>query len=193
MTVGEFYGIIKYRKRKKEKKRKKRGGEMVKINSSYVCFYCGTEYEKPEDVLKCQKRHEKDMEKANTEILNGYITHTLLDISKISDGRNTFQELYEDKYTLVLSVLTLMSQLDGVEVWYTDRFSDGSSRKGFILVGTNYEADDQITFLVPEEMRGFFEVIGKELDIAPPFRGHTSKEVSFRLYQQIIVPILKAR
>ena len=157
---------------------------------TYKCFYCNRGYDNPEDVAICQNGHEKVIKKNNTETLNSYIKETLLDTSLISDGRYSFKELYDDKYALVLTMLALASERKDSEIWYTHKFSDGSSREGYILVGMNYAMDNQITYLLPEEMLRFVESFAKPLDLAPPFRGHNSHETNRRLYEYFIEPKL---
>ena len=154
-------------------------------NKKYRCFYCNKNYETPMEVLHCQEKHEKIIKKTNTETLNSYIQGTLLNTCNISDGKNTFGELYSDKYSLIIALLSLAS-LKGEEVWYTDKFSDGSSREGFILAGLNYSMDNQITYLIPEEMESYMIKIGERLDMAPPFRGHTSEDVNKRVMQYFV-------
>lgn len=162
--------------------------EMEKENNplKYVCFYCGIEYDNARDVLLCQKRHEVVIKKNNTDSLNSYIKGTLLETGEVSDGRKTFNELYAEKYTLILAVFALLKERENSELWYSHSFSDGSSREGFMLVGVGYGVYEQTTFLVPIEMEKYMAKLANKLDVAPPFIGQNSKEINQRLYDRLV-------
>lgn len=159
---------------------------MGQEKAEYKCFYCNKEYDKAEDVLICQMKHERVIKRNNTEGLNHYISGAMLNLEDIGDGKTTFGELYEDKYYLVLSTFILLSKKEGSDIWYSDFFSDGSLRPGYFLIGYNTEPEDQITYLLPMRYRKYVESFGRLLPVAPPFKGHNAEDVRKRVMKQII-------
>lgn len=152
----------------------------------YKCYYCGKQYSKPEEVLLCQAKHESLIRENNTEGLNRFIISSMLDLGEISDGENSFKDLYHDKATLVVALFALLSRNGVDEIWYSDFFSDGSIRPGYFLVGLNYNPDEQLTYLLPIEYKAEIALFALGLEKAPPFKGHSSEDVRKRLYKQVI-------
>ena len=157
------------------------------VAERYRCFYCGKEYLLAESALSCQLNHEKVIRKNNTNSLNHYISSAMISKLDISDGQKTFSELYREKNNLILALLVVLSKLEKQKIWYSDFFSDGSSREGFFLVGINYEPKYQITFLLPYDMKHYVMKIGTGLPTAPPYQAHSTEDVTQRLYNQIIL------
>lgn len=155
---------------------------------TYKCFYCNKEYEKAEEALLCQIKHETLIKRNSTESLNHYIAGAMLNLNDISDGQSTFGELYEDKYILILSTFILLSKDEKNYIWFSDFFSDGSLRPGFFLIGLGTDPEKQITYLLPIEMRGYVESFGRLLSVAPPFKGHNTEDVRERVVERIIKP-----
>lgn len=153
---------------------------------TFRCFYCSKEYNTAEEALLCQEEHESIIKRNNTESLNHYIVGAMLNLSEISDGQTTFGELYEDKYTLILSTFILLSKDKGNLIWYSDFFSDGSLRPGFFLIGLDEDPEKQITYLLPMKMRRYVEPFARLLSVAPPFKGHSTEDVRERVVKRII-------
>lgn len=102
---------------------------------------------------------------------------TIDDIGKISDGYHTFDELYEHRYLLWIALCHQYR----LNAWVSKFHSDGTSYDGYFLLGLFKEKGKQITYHLPnkyyQECLEFFE----ELVKAPPFDGHSSKDVLRRL------------
>lgn len=110
------------------------------------------------------------------------------DTGKISDGYHTFDELYEHRCRLFLTLCKIYSEyLDGLayftradKVWRSKLHSDGTAYGGWFLLGINSKQGEQITYHLPER---FWEEasFAATLDRAPQFDGHTSADVLERL------------
>ena len=164
---------------------------MEKQGNMYKCFYCEKIYSTAEEALYCQEKHERIIRQSNTDSVNHYIKEAMLDTLNISDGRNTFGELYAEKNYLILALFALLAKDKSYDLWYTDLYSDGSLRAGFFLAGINKEPDLQITYILPVKHRDLLSKIATSLPTAPPFKAHTSKDVLGRLKKQIIEPTIE--
>lgn len=93
---------------------------------------------------------------------------------QVSDGHHTFEELYEHRITLWMS---LCRRLDS---WKSRKHSDGSVMHGWFVLGVGVEDGQQITYHLPErkwDECGF----AVTLEHAPEWDGHTSNDVLERL------------
>ena len=103
----------------------------------------------------------------------------------ISDGYHTFDELYEHRHTLFITLCRLLAtkynlQDDGNGVWKSKIHSDGTSMPGWFVMGILTIPGQQITYHLPDSK--FDECyFAKTLDKAPEFDGHTSEDVLNRL------------
>ena len=99
------------------------------------------------------------------------------DMSKVSDGYHTFEELYDHRITLFIA---LARALRTHKVWRSKLHSDGSSYAGWFILGINDKPGKQITYHLPlsrwDETDFAFTV-----DRAPEFDGHTAEDVLKRL------------
>lgn len=105
---------------------------------------------------------------------------------RVSDGYHTFDELYDHRIRLFISLCKTRQKLgyalqrDNGSVWRSKLHSDGSSFEGWFILGINKKPSEQITYHLPE-------VYWKELDWvetlehAPEYDGHTSADVLKRL------------
>ena len=100
-----------------------------------------------------------------------------INTNNISDGYHTFGELYEHRHRLFIELCRCYED----EAWFSLQHSDGSSMKGFFVLGLKKKEGQQITYHLPisyfKEVSGFAE----ELKRAPKFDGHTSRDVLDRL------------
>lgn len=105
-----------------------------------------------------------------------------IDIGKISDGYHTFDELYDHRVRLYITLCKLLCQDCFTQiVWHSDVQSDGSSWAGWFLLGIGVTPCNQITYHLPmqywDEVHAFSSFKAK----APDFDGHTSADVLERL------------
>ena len=98
------------------------------------------------------------------------------DVSEVSDGYHTFNELYEHRVVLFM---VLMSKMHPGNVWKSKKHSDGSSFEGWFIAGMFKGHGLQITYHIPEQY--FTLCPGEDLELAPQFDGHTSGDVLERL------------
>lgn len=161
------------------------------MEREYKCFYCERTYSEPQDALKCQEKHEKIIRVSNVDGVNHYIRESLINPMEISDGRNTFGELYHERDELVIGLLCFMAEKEEFEVWYSDLYSDGSLRPGFFLTGVNLDPDLQITYVLPVRYQNTVARFAKKLPVAPSHRAHNSKDVFNRLREEVIEPTIK--
>lgn len=99
------------------------------------------------------------------------------------DGYHTFQELYDHRITLYLTLCRALYGLYQGPVWRSKRHSDGELCFGtgsqFVL-GIGKEAGKQITYHIPIE-RWAEADFAETLDIAPTWDEHSSDDVIDRL------------
>jgi hypothetical protein len=100
------------------------------------------------------------------------------DTGKISDGYHTFDELYQHRHALFLNLL----RLAGVG-WKSLVHSDGTpSYDGWFLAGITLPSGD-ITYHLPIDL--WDKALVSEVPKAPPFDGHTSRDVVTRLMEAL--------
>lgn len=107
-------------------------------------------------------------------------------IGMLSDGFHTFDELYEHRIELFITLCSYINDMfshDQCPVWITDRYSDGSkTEEGWFLAGIYTEKGKQISYHLPmkywNEMENW---ASRVLHTAPEFDGHTSKDVLERI------------
>lgn len=96
-----------------------------------------------------------------------------------SDGYHTFDELYEHRVSLWI---TLCKCFSPTLVWRSKKHSDGSEYPGWFILGFRFRQGRQITYHVP--MSRWEETnFAKTRSRAPKWDGHTSKDVLERLKQ----------
>lgn len=107
------------------------------------------------------------------------------DRAQLSDGFHSFEELYETRDALFVALcgtIYVWQHNGGLKnsTWRSKRHSDGTELDGWFIAGINYQSGQQISFHLPIEMWDDF-VFALTLDTAPPFDGHTTKDVIERL------------
>jgi hypothetical protein len=122
----------------------------------------------------------------------GTVLNQAPDIGGLSDGYHTFDELYEHRIMLYITLckslmaayvqdsLTPFADPDRIPVWKSKVHSDGSTWDGWFIMGIDQEPGLQITYHLPVskwDLCGF----AFELEKAPEFDGHTPADVLKRL------------
>lgn len=97
---------------------------------------------------------------------------------EISDGYHTFNELYEHRIELWITICGLVQYTD--YVWRSKLHSDGSEFEGWFILGIQETPGQQMTYHLPLSKwdRCSF---ANTFDKAPDFDGHTSADVLKRL------------
>lgn len=107
--------------------------------------------------------------------------HIPVESGKVSDGYHTFDELYEHRCILFLALAKQMPNL----AWISKYHQDGTMFAGWFVMGINLPSG-VITYHLPVSHRGLAVSIGcTDLELAPPFDGHTSSDVVKRLIKYI--------
>lgn len=107
------------------------------------------------------------------------------DVSQVSDGYHTFEELYNHRHVLFLA---LMKSYPGL-AWASPLHHDETEFTGFFIAGINLP-QGMVTYHLPLELWGAAVMTCCEvLPTAPPFDGHSSTDVIDRLKKFAISPI----
>lgn len=106
---------------------------------------------------------------------------------QVSDGYHTFDELYEHRVTLYITLCKILSKImdntsEGLPwcyVWRSKKHSDGSEWPGWFILGID-KFSSQITYHLP--LGKWNETnFADTLNEAPEYDGHTSEDVLERL------------
>ena len=98
------------------------------------------------------------------------------EMGKVSDGYHTFDELYTHRIRLWIALCRKYPE----KAWRAKRHSDGSSWKGWFIIGMNNKQGKQITYHIPQSywhVTNDFRTLGK----AYKFDGHTPEDVLYRI------------
>jgi len=103
----------------------------------------------------------------------------------ICDGFHTFDELYEHRIRLFISLCEFFIQgkpiHDNRNVWKSWLHSDGSRYYGWFVMGIGKEFGNQITYHLPSKYWEECDKFTETLEKAPEYDGHTSEDVLERL------------
>jgi hypothetical protein len=99
---------------------------------------------------------------------------------QISDGYHTFDELYEHRIVLYITLCRVLQEENVVNIWRSKLHSDGSSFGGWFILGIRQVKGQQITYHLPESYWKECE-FAQTLEKAPEFDGHNSQSVLKRL------------
>ena len=95
--------------------------------------------------------------------------------SMVSDGYHTFDELYEHRCVLFLTLLNVInSTTAGIKTWKSRKNSDGSEWPGWFVCGI----EAGVTYHLPDRLWHLLEVEEIEQGL---WDGHTSDQVPVRL------------
>lgn len=98
-------------------------------------------------------------------------------VGSVSDGYHTFDELYEHRHMLFMMLMYSRCQ----DAWYSRAHSDGSVMEGWFVAGIKLQTG-MITYHLPDRLWEYAEMSnGVELERAPEWDGHTSKDVVERM------------
>jgi len=127
-----------------------------------------------------------ELEEAINSVINQSREDKTINTNLISDGYHSFGQLYEHRIALYIALCKVTaahsSEVTGISVWKSGIHSDGSVWEGWFLLGINKAAGEQITYHLPiSEWDACY--FAEELEIAPPFDGHTHVDVLERLKQ----------
>jgi hypothetical protein len=98
------------------------------------------------------------------------------EIGKTSDGYHTFDELYEHRFELWISLCQALRK--DIAVYKSRIHSDGSSFPGWFLLGMGIKPGQQISYHLPDSLWDRCDFVEMA---PPPFDGHTSVDVLERL------------
>lgn len=90
---------------------------------------------------------------------------------QISDGSHTFDELYEHRMVLFSVICNAHPQLS----WKSWKHEDGTMFPDYFIVGIK-TPDGHFTYHYHKTHWDEFKVV--EVDIAPPWDGHTSEDIT---------------
>lgn len=102
---------------------------------------------------------------------------------EVSDGWHTFEELYDHRIRLFISLCRTLVFYDSKfpQVWASVQHADGSTFGDWFVMGIGKEKGKQITYHLParfwQEICEFAEILEK----APEWDGHTPNDVLMRL------------
>lgn len=102
---------------------------------------------------------------------------------QVSDGYHTMDELYEHRHRLWITICRVLTRDDiGWNIWRSLFHNDGTTYKGWFILGINESTGQQITYHLP--MKHWNETdFAKTLEKAPLWDGHTPEDVLNRLYK----------
>ncbi len=103
---------------------------------------------------------------------------------KVSDGYHTFDELYEHRCMLFCALAQALRHYGPGPLlsWKSRYHDDGSGFPGWFLAGINLDSGT-VSYHLPNSMWELF--IGKEMEKAPKWDGHTAADVVKRLEASI--------
>mgnify|MGYP001607418597 CR=1 FL=1 len=99
------------------------------------------------------------------------------DIGETSDGYHTFNELYEHRHCLFITLLRSNPEIS----WRAKKHRDGTMYENWFVAGMHLPTGD-ISYHLPIKMWEMLDRIGIETRIlAPRWDGHDSHQVLIRL------------
>lgn len=110
------------------------------------------------------------------------------DVSKVSDGYHTFEELYDHRATIFIALCRRIERewvygYAGIqpEIWCSKNHSDGTVNPDWFLLGINRKRGKQITYHLPIKFWPAVQKFATVLKRAPCWDGHSSQDVLVRL------------
>lgn len=116
------------------------------------------------------------------EEINKTIKEEKLDTNKISDGYHTFEELYDHRIALFITLCEKMYYSEDCdrEIWRSKKHHDGSSYEGWFIAGIGTKKGEQISYHLPMKYWDMLSV-HHTYRKAPEWDGHTPADVVDRL------------
>jgi hypothetical protein len=111
------------------------------------------------------------------------ILHIYGDNVQVSDGYHTFDELYDHRVQLFITLCKKVANENGYGyVWRSKLHSDESSFDGWFVMGIDKDKGRQITYHLPmSKWDETSDLMIETLPVAPEFDGHSSDDVLKRL------------
>lgn len=104
-------------------------------------------------------------------------------MGSVSDGYHTFDELYEHRCVLFLS---LVSQAPALS-WFSATHNDGTAFDGWFIIGMTLPDLGDITYHLPMNMwEAAIHTGAEELEKGKKWDGHTSEEVLERMKEYFL-------
>lgn len=125
------------------------------------------------------------MKKYKERFINWMIKVLKVDPGEISDGYHTFNELYDHRIILYLSLCRLILKTHFRTVWKNKYHSDGTQYPGWFLLGINMGEGYQMTYHIPMKYWNMINCVEFGIDDAVEFDGHTPKDVLSRMVRLI--------
>lgn len=100
-----------------------------------------------------------------------------INTGQISDGYHTFDELYEHRIRLFITLCKLWRK----NVWASVLHHDGSNYVDWFIMGINKTPGTQISYHLPARYWNEICEFAEVLERAPKWDGHTSADVIERL------------
>jgi hypothetical protein len=119
--------------------------------------------------------------------INSLIKDDNVNTDLISDGYHTFGELYEHRIRLFIALCKEHAyyhdnkETQSKVVWCAKKHSDGTEMLGWFILGMGKEKGQQITYHLPNSYWDEVSQFAYQLNQAPEWDGHTSKDVIERL------------
>lgn len=121
------------------------------------------------------------------EEINTLLSDPNFDTSEISDGFHTFSELYAHRCVLFIALARMLNEFDhSILIWRSKNHNDGSTYENWFLLGIHTDFGKQISYHIPDKMWEYTK-FAQTLEFAPPFDGHTSKDVIARIITYMII------
>ena len=103
------------------------------------------------------------------------------DVGEVSDGYHTFNELYDHRCTLFVSLMKAYPKMS----WYSEVHYDGSIWDGWLVCGMSLPTGD-VTYHIPKTMLPLLKASSaKPLMKGKKWDGHTSDNVLDRIAKWI--------
>lgn len=113
--------------------------------------------------------------------LQGTVSHPGPNLSQLSDGYHTFEELYQHRHSLCLALMKAMP----THSWFSRYHADGEKCFGgddWFIVGIDLPGGQGITYHLPSELYSMaMATDASELPLGRPWDGHTAADVVTRL------------
>lgn len=128
-----------------------------------------------------------------SEAQRAILAHDEATRGQLSDGYHSFDELYEHRLFLFISLLDMMTftnsmcqvseeVLGRTGVWKSRKHSDGSEWEGWFIAGIGTVAGHMVTYHLPNRL--WEHCAAPERELAPEFDGHTPNDVLQRLAEK---------
>lgn len=117
------------------------------------------------------------------------VTIEVESLGSVSDGYHTIAELYEHRNLLFLAFCDTNRGRGDRGCWMSKRHWDGTEIPGWFLAGCTLHPGSPISYHLPDKLWDLARDCGlRELDVAPEWDGHTSRDVLIRIERFLELP-----